>query len=114
MFLLVCRAAKDSKLILLCHFHKKVFQKKTVISEKRNFFGQSLFLSHGKPGLYTSRLYFFFFENHELQSGRYDAKKSNNASDKLILCRLVLWEREMLKLFTGYSEFTCGTNPEEN
>ena len=48
-----------------------------------------------------------------LQLGRYDAKKSNNALDKLILCRLVLWDREMLKLFTGHSEFTCGTNPEE-
>ena len=65
-FLLVCWVAKNSKLIS-CHFHKKVFQKKTLISEKRNFFGQILFLSHVKPGLYTSRLYFFFFENHELR-----------------------------------------------
>ena len=65
--LLVCWAAIDSKLILLCHFHKKLFQKKTVISEKCSFFGQSLFLSHGKPGLNTSRLYFSLFENHELR-----------------------------------------------
>ena len=34
-----------------------------LIFKKRNFFGQTLvFLSPGKPGLYISRLYIFFFE----------------------------------------------------
>ena len=53
-------------------------------------------------------------EPKEFLRGRYDAKKSNNALDKLILCRLVLWDREMPKPFTGYSGFACGTNPEED
>ena len=51
---------KKIKLILPCHFHKKVFEKKIAVSEKCNCFGQTLvFLACEKPGLYTSNLYFF-------------------------------------------------------
>ena len=42
-----------------------------VISKERDFFGQTLvFFPHGKPGLYISRSYFFFFENHEFKIQR--------------------------------------------
>ena len=34
-----------------------------------------------------------------------DAKNLNNTPDKLTICRLVLWDREMLKKFAGCSEF---------
>ena len=41
-------------------------QKKSEIFKKRNFSGQALdFLPPRKPGLYTSRVDFFFFEYHE-------------------------------------------------
>ena len=41
-------------------------QKKSEIFKKRNFLGQALdFLPPRKPGLYISRVDFFFFEYHE-------------------------------------------------
>ena len=44
-------------------------QKKSEIFKKRNFLGQALdFLPPRKPGLYISRVDFFFFEYHELKS----------------------------------------------
>ena len=44
-------------------------QKKSEIFKKHNFSGQVLkFLPPRKPGLYISRVYFFFFEYHELKS----------------------------------------------
>ena len=44
-------------------------QKKLEIFKKRNFLGQALdFLPPRKPGLYISRVDFFFFENHKLKS----------------------------------------------
>ena len=67
-FLLVHWVAKNGRLIFLCHFHKKVFQGKMLISKKRDFLSQTfVFLAPGKPGLSTSRLYFFFYEYHELR-----------------------------------------------
>ena len=41
-------------------------------------------------------------------------KKLNNALDKLILWKLVIWDREMLKSFSGHSVFTCENKLEGN
>ena len=56
----------DQCLVLLYYFHQKIMQKKSEIFKKRNFLGQALdFLPPRKPGLYISRVDFFFFEYHE-------------------------------------------------
>ena len=53
-------------LVLLYYFHQKIMQKKSEIFKKRNFLVEALdFLPPRKPGLYTSRVDFFFFEDHE-------------------------------------------------
>ena len=57
----------DQCLLLLCYLHQKIMQKKSDIFKKRNFLGPALdFLQPRKPGLYISRVDFFFFEYHEL------------------------------------------------
>ena len=68
-FLLVHWVSKRNRLILLYHFRLStpfffsIFQEKTIISKKCNFFGQTLvFLPTGKRGLY-----FYFFEYLELR-----------------------------------------------
>ena len=64
-----------------------------VISKKSNFFGQTLvFLPPGKPGLYISRLlFFFFFEYHglfkALQLTLFYHKNSKLFKNIFFLCR---------------------------
>ena len=53
----------DQWLILPYYSHQRVIQKKLETFKKCNFSGQTLdFLPPRKPGLYTSRVDFFFFE----------------------------------------------------
>ena len=48
-------------------------QKKLEIFKEPNFSGQTLdFLPHRKPGLYISRVDFFFFEYHDYRSKYYN------------------------------------------
>ena len=55
-------------------------QKKSEIFKKRNFLGQALdFLPPRKPGLYISRVDFFFFEYHEF------TKKAQSLSCLIVL-----------------------------
>ena len=56
----------DQCLVLLYYLYQKIMQKKSEIFKIRNFLGQALdFLPPRKPGLYISRVDFFFFEYHE-------------------------------------------------
>ena len=43
-FLLVHWVPENSILILLCHFHKEIFEENMVISKKRSFFDRTLWL----------------------------------------------------------------------
>ena len=49
------------------YLYQKIMQKKSEIFKKHFFLGQALdFLPPRKPGLYISRVDFFFFEYQEL------------------------------------------------